>query len=378
MLGAMLLANRAVAEAVETVGRDDFDRPEHRIVFDALLSLYSHGEPTDTIAVGDFLLRGGLLEEAGGAAYLHELTTTVTTPASAGYWAGIVAGAAALRTAAETGRRIQELALSGQGDAADVLHWAAQQVHGAAERVSRDRSVPVNVAVDGAIEYIEMTCVHDGVSEVPTGIAELDELTGGLRPGELIVIAGETGAGKSMLAIDITRTAAIEHRLPVALFTMEMSTTEVATRLLSAESGIPLADLRNGTLAAASWSALAAARGRFANAPLHIDDTMAQTIESIRLAGRQRMSTGGLRLLVVDHLQLLSAGAARELKVLARELRVPVIAVSQLERHGQPPTLANVPADAVQNADAVLLIGPHDLTLAKHRHGSTRKFTTGN
>lgn len=376
VLGAMLLSTGAVAEVVEAVDCDGFTRPENRIIFDALIALYAHGEPTDVIAVGDFLLRRGALGAAGGVAFLHALTAEVTTPESAGYWATIVADTAALRTAADTGQRIHDIATSGRADAADVLHWAAKQIHDAAERLTRDRGVHIRVAVDGAIEYIEMTCAQgDGPGEVPTGIAELDELTGGLRPGELVVIAGETGAGKSRLVADIAREVCVNHGLPTFLFTMEMTASEVAMRMLSAQASVPLADLRNGTLAPASWSALAAARAQFADAPLHIDDTMTQTIDNIRLAARQRMNTGGLRLLIVDHLQLLPPGAARELKMLARDLRVPVIAVSQLEHHGQPPTLANVPADAAQNADAVLLIAGSGLVLAKHRHGPVGTIT---
>lgn len=370
VLGAMLLAQSAVADVVELVIRDDFTRPEHRAIFDALLALYSAGEPTDALAAENMLVQHGNLGDAGGARYLHELTTEVTTPVSAGYWATIVSDAAVLRTAVDVGARLQSVAASGQATAADVLHWAAGQIHDAAERATRDRSVTAATAVDGAIEYVEMTCAQGSVSEVPTGIRELDELTGGLRPGELIVIAGETGAGKSTLAIDIARTASVEHGLPTALFTMEMSASEVAMRLLSAQSTVPLADLRNGALAPASWPAIANARSRFADAPLHIDDTMVQTIDSIRLAARQRKNAGGLRLVIVDHLQLLPPGAARSLKVLARELRAPVIAVSQIERHGEPLALANVPADAAQNADAVLLIGSDELVLVKNRHGA--------
>lgn len=370
-LGAALLDRDATADVVAAVTARDFIGPGHRVIFEAVVALYSHGEPTDVVSVGDALLRRGQLELAGGVAHLHALTATVTTPASAGYWAGLVADAAALRTVVDVGARIQSEAASGQANAADVLHWAASQIHAASDRIARDRSASAASAVDSAIEYVEMTCVHHGISEVPTGIADLDELTGGLRPGELTVIAGETGAGKSTLAIDIARTAAVDHGLPVAMFTMEMSTSEVAMRLLSAQAGVPLPHLRNGKLAPASWAVLAAARARFAGAPLHIDDTMTQTIDSIRLSARRMKGTGGLRLLVVDHLQLLPAGSARELKLLARELRVPVIAVSQLEHPDAKMTLTKVPVGAAQNADAVLLVAGSELELAKNRHGPT-------
>ena len=375
LLAAMLVSHAAVADAVQIVRAADFVRAVHGRIFQAALDLYAHGEPTDVVAVTDQLLKVGQLEATGGAAYLHALTSEVSTPTSASYYASIVADIAALRLAADVGSRMSAVATSGAADAGDVLWWAAGQIHDAANRLRNDHRVSLAEALDGAAEEVEAGRGRDGASaEVQTGFGGFDEVTGGLRPGELLVVSGETGAGKSMFALDVVRHASIHQGLTAVMFSLELSRGEIGTRILSAESGVPITALRNGRLDSRSWTMLAAARTRAAAAPLHIDDRMTLSVDDIRLSARQLMSTGGLRLIVIDHVQLLNGDVARELKMLARECRVPVLAVSQLARPAAAPELADVPASVAQNADVVLLVRPNELVLAKHRHGPVGAF----
>lgn len=376
-LGGMLLLTRAVTDAIEVVRGADFSEARHRLIFDAVLALYVHGEPTDTVAVADQLLKTGLLEEAGGSAYLHELTSSAGVPASVSFHAMIVAEKAMLRRLAQVAGRIERAARHGDADARDLLAWAAGEVLGVTGPARPDDAVPLPVAIDMAVELVESLCGSDGaIAEVRTGIVELDALTGGLRPGELVVIAGLTGAGKTMLALDIARHAAIEQERPVLLFSLELSSGEIGARLLSAESGVPLDDLRSGRVDPRAWTAIAGARMRVRERSLLIDDRTTLSVDDMRLAGHQMMNRGGVKLIVVDHVQLLQDPAvSRQLKMLARELRVPVVAVSQLVDGTVTPALSAVPGAVANDADVVVLVDGGSLVVAKHRHGPLAALT---
>jgi replicative DNA helicase len=407
-LGGMMLSKDAVADVVETVRGGDFYVPKHEIIFDALLSLYSHGEPTDVIAVTDELIKTGDLQRAGGADYLHTLTALVPTAANAGFYASIVAERALLRRLVEAGTRIVQMGYAGEGEVLDLVNNAQAEIYSVAANDNTEDYVPLNVAVDAAIEDIEAAKGRDGqFTGVPTGFSGLDQLTNGLHPGQMIIIAARPALGKSTLALDLARAAAIKHNMPAIFFSLEMGRSEIAMRLMSAEASVPLQSMRKGTLDQRDWTTIASVRGRINDAPLYIDDSPNMTLVEIRAKCRRLKQKVGLKLVVIDYLQLMTSGKrvesrqqevsefSRALKLLAKELQVPVIALSQLnrgpeQRADKKPAISDLreSGSIEQDADMVILLhresayekenpraGEADLIVAKHRNGPTDTVT---
>jgi len=407
-LGGMLLSKDAVADVVEVLRGGDFYIPKHEVTFEAILSLYSRGEPTDVIAVTDELAKTGDLSRAGGPEYLHSLTSMVPTAANAGYYAEIVAERALLRRLVEAGTRIAQMGYSGQGEALDLVNEAQAEIYSVTGSTESEDYIPLNDAVMAAFDDIEAARHHDGtLSGVPTGFADLDELTNGLHPGQMVIVAARPALGKSTLALDFARAAAIQHDLPTMLFSLEMGRSEIAMRLLSAEASVPLQNMRKGTVDTRDWTTLAETRGRINDAPLYIDDSPNMTLVEIRAKCRRLKQRVGLKLVVIDYLQLMTSGKrvesrqqevsefSRALKLLAKELQVPVVALSQLN-HGPEQRADKLPAlsdlresgSIEQDADVVILLhresayerdnpraGEADLIVAKHRNGPTRTIT---
>ncbi|MCP2031259.1 replicative DNA helicase [Okibacterium sp. HSC-33S16] len=407
-LGGMLLSKDAVADVVETTRGADFYIPKHEIIFDALLSLYSHGEPTDVIAVTDELIKTGELSRAGGADYLHTLTSLVPTAANAGFYASIVAERALLRRLVEAGTRIVQMGYAGEGEVLDLVNTAQAEIYGVTGSTQAEDYVPLNEAVGVAFEEIEANNGSDGqMAGVPTGFAEMDDLTNGFHGGQLIIVAARPALGKSTLALDFARAASIGNNQPSIFFSLEMGRSEIAMRLLSAEASVPLQSMRKGNVDQRDWNKLAAVRGRINDAPLYIDDSPNMTLVEIRAKCRRLKQRVGLKLVVIDYLQLMTSGKrvesrqqevsefSRALKLLAKELQVPVIALSQLNR-GPEQRADKMPAisdlresgSLEQDADMVILLhresayekdnpraGEADLIVAKHRNGPTRTVT---
>ncbi len=407
-IGGMLLSKDAVADVLETVRGVDFYVPKHEIIFDAILTLYSHGEPTDVIAVTDELTKSGNLQRAGGPEYLHTLTGLVPTAANAGYYASIVAEKAVLRRLVEAGTRIVQMGYASEGEVTDLVNNAQAEIYGVAGGVEAEDYVPLVQAIEAATEEIEHASGRDGsMVGVPTGFSELDTLTNGLHPGQLILIAARPALGKSTLALDFARAAAITNGMPAIFFSLEMGRSEIAMRLLSAESNIFLQKLRKGDVRSEDWTTLASTRGRIADAPLYIDDSPNMTLVEIRAKCRRLKQKVGLKLIVIDYLQLMTSGKrvesrqqevsefSRALKLLAKELQVPVIALSQLnrgpeQRVDKKPALSDLreSGSLEQDADMVILLhresayekessrpGEADLIIAKHRNGPTGTVT---
>jgi replicative DNA helicase len=406
-LGGMLLSKDAVADVIETLKGADFYVPKHELIFEAILSLYSHGEPTDVVAVTDELIKTGELGRAGGADYLHTLTSIVPTAANAGYYASIVSERSILRRLVDAGTRIVQLGYAGEGDAADIVNNAQAEIYSVTGSETAEDYVPLTVAVDAAVEEIEAANGRDGtMTGIPTGFRELDELTNGLHGGQMIVVAARPAMGKSTLALDFARAAAIGHNEPSIFFSLEMGKSEIAMRLLSAEGGIPLQNMRKGTLDPRDWTTVASTRGRINDAPLYIDDSPNMTLVEIRAKCRRLKQREGLRLVVIDYLQLMTSGKrvesrqqevsefSRALKLLAKELQVPVIALSQLnrgaeQRSDKKPAISDLreSGSIEQDADMVILLhreaaydkdirpGEADLIVAKHRNGPTATIT---
>jgi replicative DNA helicase len=407
-LGAMLLSKDAVADVSENLKGQDFYRPAHEMIFDAVLDLFGRGEPADPVTVADVLSRRGELNRVGGAPYLHTLVATVPTAASAAYYARIVRDKAILRKLVEAGTRIATMGYAGEGgDVDEIVNTAQAEVYAVTDRQARDDYRPLSeVMQDTVTELEEMEARPEGLNGVPTGFRELDQLTNGLHPGQMIVIAARPAMGKSTVGLDIARSAAIHNNLPTVIFSLEMSRTEITTRLISAEAGIKLQALRTGTLQDSDWQKIARVLGQSNDAPLFIDDSPNMTMPEIRAKCRRLKQQHDLKLVVLDYLQLMSSGKrvesrqqevsefSRALKLLAKELEVPVIAISQLnrgpeQRTDKKPQMSDLRESGAieQDADMIMLLhredaydkdnrpGEADFIVAKHRNGPTDTIT---
>ncbi len=411
VLGGMLLSKDAIADVVEILRPGDFYRPAHAIIFETILDLYGRGEPADPVTVTAALTDAGLINRVGGMTYVHDLVHTVPTAANTAYYARIVADRAILRRLVEAGTRIVQLGYGAAGagrDTADVVDLAQQAVYEVTERRVSEDVQSLAEMLQPTLDEIEAMGSREGqLIGVPTGFADLDRLLHGLHPGQLIVVAGRPGLGKSTVALDFARHASIRHGLTSAIFSLEMSKVEIVTRVLSAEARVPLHVLRSGQLSDDDWTRLARRMGEISEAPLFIDDTPNLTLMEIRAKARRLRQRHDLRLLVVDYLQLMSSPRkvesrqqevselSRGLKLLAKEIECPVVAVAQLnrgpeQRTDKRPQLADLRESGAieQDSDVVILLhrddyydkespraGEADFIVAKHRNGPTGTVT---
>lgn len=347
VLGGMLLSKDAIADVLERLRPGDFYRPAHQNVYDAILDLYGRGEPADAVTVAAELDRRGLLRRIGGAPYLHTLISTVPTAANAGFYAGIVAEKALLRRLVEAGTRVVQYGYAGAdgADVTDVVDRAQAEIYDVTERRASEDFVALEDLLQPTMDEIDAIASQGGISRgVPTGFTEFDEITNGLHPGQMIIIAARPGVGKSTLGLDFMRSCSIKHRMASVIFSLEMSKSEIVMRLLSAEAKIKLADMRSGRMSDDDWTKLARRMSEISEAPLYIDDSPNLTMMEIRAKGRRLAQKADLKLVVVDYMQLMSSGKkyesrqqevsdfSRSLKLMAKELEVPVIAISQLNR----------------------------------------------
>jgi replicative DNA helicase len=407
VLGSMMLLEDAIAQVTEILQAEDFYRSAHRVIYDALVSLFARGEPVDAITAVEELKQRSTLEKAGGALYIHHLVEAVPTPASAGHYARIVADHAMLRRLIEAGSEIIRQAYDVPEDAAKLADRAEGIVYAVARHHERDEVVPLSRLVGETLETLER--MHDregGLSGVATGFSDLDQLLQGLQPSNLIVVAARPGVGKSSLVTNIARNVAVDGGLPVAMFSLEMSRIEIAMRLLCAEARIGQDKVRAMRVAAEEWPRIAEAAEVLDRAPFYIVDSGAMTIVDIRAKARRLKSGPGLGLLIVDYLQLMSshqrvesrqqeiAEISRSLKLLAKELDIPIIAVSQLNRNPESrtdkrPQLSDLRESGAieQDSDVVMFIhredmfsddadvkGVAEILVAKHRNGPIDKI----
>ncbi len=345
VLGAMLLSKDAIADVVETIRSDDFYRPSHSTLYDVIIDLYGRGEPADAVTVASELTKIGEITRIGGASYLHTLVSLVPTAANANYYARIVREQAILRRLVTAGTRIVHMGYSGQGEVDDVVDRAQAEVYEVTERRTSEDYSPLADIMQGTLNEIEAISNRDGeMIGVPTGFAELDALTNGLHAGQLVILAARPALGKSTLGLDICRNASIKHGITSVIFSLEMARNEIVMRLLSAEAQVSLQHMRSGQMTESDWAKLANKMGVVSEAPLFIDDSPNMTLMEIRAKCRRLKQRHNLKLVVVDYLQLMTSGKrvesrqqevsefSRSLKLLAKELEVPVIAISQLNR----------------------------------------------
>ena len=410
VLGSMLLSKDAIADVVEHLRPEDFYRPAHQTVCEAILDLYSRGEPADPVTVSAVLDRNGELKRVGGAPYLVTLTQIVPTAANASYYAKIVAEKAILRRLVAAGTRIVQYGYAGADgqDVAEVVDRAQAEVYDVTDKRTAEDYQPLESLLQPAIDELDAIATRGGISRgVPTGFAELDDLMCGFHPGAMITVAARPGVGKSTFALDVMRSCSIKHALGSVIFSLEMSRTEIVMRLLSAEAKVKLADMRSGRMSDDDWTRMARRMSEINDAPLFVDDSPNLTMMEIRAKARRLKQRHDIRLIVVDYLQLMTSGKkvesrqqevsefSRQLKLLAKELDVAVVAVSQLnrgpeQRADKRPILSDLRESGAieQDSDAVILInrpdafdrddprgGEADLILAKHRNGPTATIT---
>jgi replicative DNA helicase len=407
VLGGMMMSKDAIAEVVEALRAEDFYRPAHETVFGVITDLYGAGEPVDAITVSAELTKRGQLERIGGVVYLHDLIAGVPTAANAGYYAGIVRDRAVLRRLVRVGSRITELGYATDGrDVDDVVNAAQSEVYGVLDRERSQDYQPMGTILQDYLEELDLTASRGGAMRgVPTGFAALDKLTGGLHAGQMVIVAARPAMGKSTLGLDFARSASIRHSVTSVIFSLEMSKQEITQRLIAAESGVRLQKIRHGNLADEDWDRITSRMGNIQQAPMFIDDSPNMSLMEIRAKCRRLKQRHSLGLVVLDYLQLMSSGKrvesrqqevsefSRALKLLAKELNVPVVAISQLNRspemrQNKKPMMSDLreSGSLEQDADVVILLHRPEkenserpagesedakLVVAKHRNGPT-------
>ncbi len=344
VLGAMLESKEAIANVIEILQADDFYRPAHAEVYDTILYLYGKGEAVDAVTVADELGRRGTLDSIGGRPYILGLLEAYPTAAAAAYYARIVEEHALLRRLIEAGNEVQELGFSTPGDVIGAVDQAEEIIYQVGQRRLKDDLQPLRPLLSLSMLEIEKLYEQGAdVTGVPTGFPDLDEISSGFQPSNLIIIAARPSMGKSSLMNDFALNAARQN-VPVVIFSLEMSRMEIVSRFLSSEARVDSQRLRRGTLQEQDWTRLSAALGRLAEAPIFIDDAANVTLMEMRAKCRRLKAKHGLGMIIIDYLQLMSgpnksenrqqevSEISRNLKILARELQVPVICASQLNR----------------------------------------------
>jgi replicative DNA helicase len=406
VLGAILLSEQALDGLLIDVKLrpEDFYRERHRQIFRAMIRLKEKAEPepVDALTVCDELTRSGELEEAGGTAYVHSLPTLVPAAANARQYGRIVKEHAMLRRLLDTTRLIQEDVFAFAGEPQELIEKAEASLYKIAHDEHSGEIRPIEAVLHDELAKLEKVS-REGVSVTgtPSGFKEIDDLTGGFQPGNLIVLAARPAMGKSALVTNIAQNAAVDHSRPVALFSLEMSETELAQRFIAAEAKLNGDDLRKGRVRPDRWPKVLKATEKLAAAPLFVDDSSDLGVMELRAKARRLHARENLGLVVIDYLQLMrpEPGAdsrveqvgqmSRGLKLLARELNIPVIAVSQLSRavESRPdkrPLLSDLreSGNIEQDADLVMFIyrdeyynddtekpGVAEVKIAKHRNG---------
>ena len=407
LLGAMLLSRDAISAATEArVETSDFYKPAHAHIYDAVMALYSVGEPVDPVTVSDELRRADLLDFVGGRAALLRLQADTPASANAGHYAKIVNELALLRRLIGVAGDIAEMGYDDATEVADTLDRAESLVFEVAERRVSDSMVGVSDALQHTLDQLEQIYGQtERITGVPSGYNDLDDLLLGFQPSTLVVLAARPAAGKTAFALGAAANVAMEARRPVVFFSMEMGTLELTKRLLAAEARVDARKLQTGQINEAEWTRLSHGVGRLAEAPFFIDDNPHCTVMEMRAkCRRMKARHGDLGLVVVDYLQLMQpsgkrsenrqvevAEISRGLKILARELDCPVVALSQLNRQleyraDKRPMLADLRESGSLELDADVVIflyrdeiynpesdqrGTAEIIVAKHRNGPT-------
>ncbi|MDI6754283.1 MAG: replicative DNA helicase [Thermodesulfobacteriota bacterium] len=409
VLGGVLLENEALNRVLEVVREGDFYRESHRKIFSAMVNLYERNEPADLITLSETLKKKDALEEIGGLEYLNFLANSVPTAANIAYYAKIIKEKSILRKLINRATEIVSLGYSNSSDVDEFLDQAERLIFEISEDRVRPSFYPIKDIIKSSFKTIERLYEkHQLITGVPTGFTKLDELTSGLQPSDLIIVAGRPSMGKTALALNITQHAAIEGGIPSAIFSLEMAKEQLALRMLCSEAKVDAHRLRGGFLSEADWPRLTRAAGSLSEAPIFIDDTPGITVLEMRAKSRRLKAEHKLGLVVVDYMQLMRGRSdsetreqeisdiSRSLKSLAKELALPVIALSQLNRRVEDrgdrrPQLADLRESGAieQDADVIIFIyrdevynksddNPHrgkaEIIIGKQRNGPTGIF----
>ena len=376
VLGAIFLNTDALADAMEYVEADDFYRRAHQILFQAMVNLNNDGEAIDVLTVQNYLTTNNQLDDVGGVAYIAELATSVPTAANAGYYAKIVEGKSMLRRLISTATNIITLANNGDDDVPSLLDSAERQIMDVSERRNRSGFREIKDVLNETLSDIDrLSQQSEDITGLPTGYREFDKMTAGLQPDNLIILAARPAVGKTAFALNIAQNVATSTDTSVAIFSLEMSAESLVNRMLCAEGSINANHLRTGQLDEGEWQNLIVAMGALSNTSIFIDDTPGIKMAEIRAKCRRlAKEKGNLGLVVIDYLQLIEGSnkesrqqevseISRQLKKLAKELSVPILALSQLsrgveQRQDKRPVLSDIreSGSIEQDADIVAFL----------------------
>jgi len=387
VLGAVLQDPQALLKAMEVLRPADFYKEAHRKIFGACIDLFERNEPVDLVTLANELMRRKQLEEVGGASALSALVDAVPTAANVAYHARIVKDKALLNALIQKGTAVVSRAYADKDEVDEVLDWAEQQIFEISQdKVSRS-FVPVKSVLKGTFQLIEKLYDRKShVTGVPTGFRKFDELTAGLQPSELVVVAGRPSMGKTSFCLNIAQHAAIQEHIPVAIFSLEMSKEQLVQRMLCSVARVDSHSLRTGFLRDADWPKLTTGAGILSESPIFIDDTPGISLLEMRAKARRLKAEQGLALVIIDYLQLISgrgraesrqqeiSEVSRSLKAMAKELSVPVVALSQLSRaveSRQPPRpqLSDLRESGAIEQDADLVAFLYRPALYRERKG---------
>jgi len=410
VLGGILIENYAINKVLEILKPDDFYRESHRKIYEALIVLSERDEPADSITLTNELKNSGHLDSVGGVAYVASLIDLVPTAANIEYYAKIVKEKAILRKLIQTSTEIITQSYEDRGDVEGFLDEAERAIFDISENRVRPSFYPIKDVVKGSFKILERLYEKkELVTGVPSGFKDLDRMTAGFQPSDLIIVAGRPSMGKTAFCLNVAQYAAIEKKTPVAIFSLEMSKEQLVIRMLCSEAHVEGTKLRSGFLSESDWPRLTIAAGNLSDAPIYIDDTAALSVLELRAKARRlKTERGGLGMLIVDYLQLMKGRTrvesrqqeiseiSRSLKALAKELNIPVIAVSQLsrkteERTGNRPQLSDLRESGAieQDADLILFIyrdevynrseenpnrGKAEIIIGKQRNGPIGKI----
>lgn len=400
VLGSMLIEPEAVGKAIEILNAEDFYKGSHREIFAAMIEQFSVNEPVDFLTIASNLNRRGKLEEVGGNYYLTELANQVASAANVEYHARIVLEKSLLRRLISIATEVSGMAYDGAEKATDLIDKAEQKIFSLSERGLRKGFEHIHPILKHTFETIEKYHTRKGtVTGVPSGFTELDHLTSGFQGSDLVIIAGRPSMGKTAFCLNIARNSAVDHGVGVAFFSLEMANYQLAMRLLCSEARVDAHRVRTGTLENDKWPRLAEAAGRLYKAPIYIDDTPGISILELRAKARRLLAEHRIGMIVVDYLQLVHGPRtdnrqqeismiSQSLKALAKELNVPVVALSQLSRAvesrtDKKPMLSDLRESGAieQDADVVMFVfredfygqsdqeGLAEIIIGKHRNG---------
>jgi len=345
VLGAMLTSKEAVSRGLEILTSDHFYKDSHRRIFESMNNLFDDGEPIDAVSVINELKKRKQLDASGGAYFLTGLADSVPTSANIDYYAQIVLEKASLRKLISVASDLSSDAFNDEHGLEDILDKAEQRIFSISQGRLKGKFQQLSPVLQETFEQLDKIHQKPGsVTGVPTGLTDLDEITSGFQDGELIIVAGRPSMGKTALALTFARNAAVEHDIPIGIFSLEMSNSQLAMRLLTSEARVDSHLVRTGKLPNEQWKNLSLSVGKLADAPIYLDDTPAMGITELRAKSRRLKAEKDIQLIMVDYLQMMHGGSSsesrqqeisqisRSLKALAKEISVPVVALSQLSR----------------------------------------------